>query len=195
VRLDAKISEIEEFHSFYDYWQDLRGDILVPYKSDFDPLKIRTHMGRMTLCQLVPPDGVIVRLMASGLAEHSNIEKTGHNLLDSVQQSQKPLVYNAFDAVCTAPCVSRTLIIRHFEDDLTAKSHSLYFPFIGAEGETDIIISVDKHVNDPSDKYIGDCKEKYMELAELDFFDIGAGMPNWSFNATPSNPSLLNRFT
>jgi hypothetical protein len=53
-------------------------------------------MYRKTVCQLIPPNRVEVRLMATGLVDRGHVDKTGRNLIDGFEENQKSLVISSF---------------------------------------------------------------------------------------------------
>jgi hypothetical protein len=184
LNLMMSIEDVNKFKTFYDYWLELRGGQLVPSKADFDPSKVLNLMSIINIWQIVPPDRVEVRLMGTGVVEHARVEKRGRNLLNSFREDQKDYVFKSLVSVCDEPTTAVANFRRHYTSAQTSDVKAAYFPFSSANGEVDIVMSVNI-VNKISVKRISPSdKETYIEILDISVHDIGNGVPDWTFETT-----------
>lgn len=68
----------------YEYWKGLRGDRILPYRADFDPLDVKPYLPGIMLVDLVgtPPDN-IYRLVGTREAESRGHDPTGRRVADA----------------------------------------------------------------------------------------------------------------
>lgn len=118
-----------EFQQFFEYWNELRGDDLVPAKSSFEPQRVSFLLSKLTVLQWTPPDTLVVRLMGTEIVSHHNKERTGTNLLDIIQPTQRAVV-----AACTAAsfkqiAVAELVTRRHFASGAQVGARNGFSPF------------------------------------------------------------------
>jgi len=179
---DIKFDE-PEFQTFYDYWDALRGEALVPLKSEFDPLKVPSLMSLMSVLQWVPPDILYIRLIGTRIVEQAHEELTGTNLVDVVHEPQKQMIveYNAAQFAHVAVGVIQTK--RRYASGKSVDVKYAFIPFKGDGGELDIAIGVHKADLEANRQVAPDDPLLHAEIFTYRFVDIGNGVPDLAFSA------------
>ncbi len=131
-----------EIQQFFEYWNELRGDDLLPAKSSFDPQRLTLLLPKLTVLQWTPPDTLLVRLMGTEIVSHHIKERTGTNLLDAVQPSQKAVLAAFTAAFFTQISVAEVDTRRHYTSGALVGALNVYFPFRGEDEIVNFAIGV-----------------------------------------------------
>lgn len=172
-----------EFQQFFEYWNELRGDDLVPAKSSFEPQRVSFLLSKLTVLQWTPPDTLVVRLMGTEIVSHHNKERTGTNLLDIIQPTQRAVV-----AACTAASfkqisVAELVTRRHFASGAQVGARNGFFPFRGEDGMVNLAIGVHCGDTDANRGILPTDPLSHIEVLDYRFTDVGNGVPDLEFKS------------
>jgi len=166
-------------HDFEDYWRSIRGDALVPLKSDFNPADIKQLLPNIMIFDIIsePSPSLMIRLAGSSLREHWHVEPTGKDYLDYLPEGEQMDVFNGFTTMCAKPCGRWRRLETHFESHLSILSESTLFPLINDRHGTPMIVTLAVPLarSEPLSK-TGRAITTTFPVAPV-WIDIGAGTP------------------
>lgn len=102
------------------YWNELRGDALLPKRADLDPSGFLEVLPYISILEVRDRDTMIYRLCGTGLRDILGFEATGCNLLDLVSATARPVRAYRNWVAATRPCMIA------YEVDLTYPSGAIY---------------------------------------------------------------------
>jgi len=102
------------------YWDELRGDRLLPRRAEIDPAALVAALPYISIVELRDPDTMIYRLCGTALRDIMGIEATGRNMLDLAPRAgRRQRAYRNWIAA-TRPCATA------YEMNLTYPSGAVY---------------------------------------------------------------------
>jgi len=117
------------------YWRRLRGDRLMPRKSEIDPRTIKDHLAFSFLVQRDGEDRFTFRLAGTGMCELFGQELKGHNFIHYWADEAKAGARTALGRVAhlgvptVAVCVAETADLKPLRGEM------ILVPFEGEHGE------------------------------------------------------------
>ena len=172
-----------DFQQFFNYWDELRGDDLVPAKSNFDPRRVSSLLPKLSVLQWRPPDHLFLRLMGTGIVSQLRGERTGTNLLDIIQASQRDEVTKFTASLFSQVSIAIVDTQRHFASGKRVGLLFGFFPFRNDSDDVNFAVGVHRADLDadrlvaPNDNLI------HAEVFGYEFIDIGSGIPDLVFGA------------
>jgi len=165
-----------------DYWLKIRGDDLVPLRSDLYPSDIQALLPRLMLLEYCAPDKLIYRLVGTGIVNRMGVELTGTNLFDTVIPKQLAMASYCYNAVRTHPCG----LVLHMQMQSKYKAffvaELIFLPLRDRQGEiTQLVSSVSVLQRDA--RGTASDEQRAMKAFEAAFIDIGAGVPAFQMSA------------
>lgn len=165
-----------------DHWLKIRGDNLVPLRSDLRPLDIHALLPCLMLLEYCSPDRLVCRLAGTGIVDRMGVEFTGTNLFDTVIPKQLVMARYRFNAVRTHPCglVLHTQMQSKYRALFVAEL--IYLPLRDRQGEiTQLVCSVSVLQRDA--RGTASDEHRAMKAFEVAFLDIGAGVPGFQMSS------------
>ena len=102
------------------YWDALRGDRLLPLRSEIDPAALVAILPYVSIVEVRDPDTMVYRLCGTALRDIMGIEATGLNMLDlAPPEGRRQRAYRNWVAA-TRPCATA------YELNLTYSSGAIY---------------------------------------------------------------------
>jgi hypothetical protein len=102
------------------YWDALRGDRLLPKRSEIDPAALVAILPYVSIVEVRDPDTMVYRLCGTALRDIMGIEATGLNMLDlAPPEGRRQRAYRNWVAA-TRPCATA------YELSLTYPSGAIY---------------------------------------------------------------------
>lgn len=120
----------------YDFWQRLRGDRVMPYRSDLDPSQIKPHLPFLMLVDVVgdPPD-FIYRLVGTREVDSRGYDPTGRRVADAYFASSAEDALSNYRQVATDRAVLYDCEPVRMPGNDYYNDESLFMPFT-VDGET-----------------------------------------------------------
>lgn len=158
-------------------WGKLPRRGAVPDRHSFDPTAIPAILPVVSLIERRADDEWLLRLVGTEIERRWGKRLTGCNYLDLVSAAAVDATRAEFRAVVEQPCGSwskRDLALR---SGLSAVVETIRLPLRGGDGRVNLILSCSGEV---SREYRSADSEALAiaAIAEHQFFDIGAGVPN-----------------
>ncbi|HVJ54941.1 MAG TPA: PAS domain-containing protein [Aliidongia sp.] len=178
----------EECRRFFAYWDQLRGNQIVPPRSALDPGQIRTLLPLITIVELLSRSRLIIRLAGTGVRNILGFEATGKNALNLAEESRRPIRSYRYWASALQPCgvvYSREIA---FSSGVTSRFLSLVLPMQPDQPtQPPIFVSI---IASPEGHDWTNTSVPALDVAQdFRFIDIGAGVPASIF---PLNPWPLD---
>lgn len=160
----------------FKYWSSIRGDDLVPNRSDFRPADVLALLPSLMILEYRDPGELIFRLSGTGANERMGLNFTGMNLFDLVAGHKRTSAMRRFDALRRQPCgivLHEKLYSRHRTPFI---AELVYLPLRDREGEISQLIALASIV--AREAYgAGQEASKLVESVRATYIDIGAGVP------------------
>ncbi len=90
--------------SLLHHWDALRGDRLMPYRSELDPGRLKRALPYLVIFELRSPDQFVFRLAGTAVRDMLGVELTGRNLFDFTPDAIRRTRSWRFWASATHPC-------------------------------------------------------------------------------------------
>src|SRR6185436_9837763 len=117
------------------YWRRLRGDRLVPHKSEIDPRAIKDHLAFAFLLQRDSDDRFTFRLAGTGLCELFGLELKGHNFIHYWADEAKAGARTALSRVAHLGVPTIAVCVAETADLKPIRGEMILVPFEGDRGE------------------------------------------------------------
>ena len=173
--MENSIFQSDECAGFFAHWQSLRGEgHAVPLHRDFLDNPNPRYAPFVHVSEISDEGTMIIRLMGTGLVERWGKEKTGEAMGEGQPKSVREALYANTRQVILNPCGLRS------EIELAASSGSemvieaITLPLIVESGRPGRIVAYSALMRKL--KY-GEYSERYKRLANVEWIDIGAGIP------------------
>lgn len=162
--------------SLFEYWCSLRGQDIVPSRSDLQPGAILPLLPNLMILEYREPGTLIYRLAGTSSVEILGVDFTGSNLYDHLALHQRSAAELRFNTLRAHPCG----LIAH--EKLRSKHQTpfvveiIYLPLRDRDGEiTQLIGSATTIKRGENESGAGEAEA--MTAIAVDFLDIGAGLP------------------
>ncbi len=162
---------------FLSYWDDLRGDRLMPARSELDPASIKPILPFLAIGEFRTPSELIVRLAGTALRDMLGVELTGRNLLDiSAPEDRRERGWR-FWQTATHPCGSFYRMPLTFAHGASGWHEGLSLP-IKADRADGPPMLVGIFGPMAGSHWLNASQVAPIDLApSFEFFEIGAGLP------------------
>ncbi|MFD2205905.1 PAS domain-containing protein [Kiloniella antarctica] len=162
---------------FYDYWQNLPRNGLIPCRSSFMPEQVPSLLPNFIIYEMISKDYIKVRLLGSALSDKFGDDRAGENYLDFIEGPRKEIASEALWAVVNKPCGIRVVLKQVLKNGLTVCLESVGLPLLSEDGGNPLILfqknELDCEKGVPEEGYD---PLRYYQLVQRDFIDIGAGL-------------------
>lgn len=170
----------QDNQDFFDYWQNLPRDGLIPESKSFLPENIPKLLPFFTIYELVSVDCIRFKLAGTMISKRDGSDRTGHNYLDDVAPERRAKASEAFWAIYNQPCGMRVILDLKKESGMIQQSEGLGLPMINSKGEFPLLYYSHHVLSAPKIQAsrLGDRLE-LITVRQRDFIDIGAGIPDF----------------
>lgn len=159
-------------------WSALPRHDGVPMRSDFDPITVRRILPVISLLQRVAKDEWRLRLTGTEIERRWGRTLTGLSYTDIMTPDAAAATLCEFEAICSRPCGSWSM--RHLElsSGRQVDAETLRVPLRAADGSVSLILSCSGEL---SSRFLHEPDEwrEVITVVDQQFFDIGAGTPEW----------------
>ena len=166
--------------TFFDYWQKLPREGLVPDKSDFIPEDIPKLLPNIIIYELISENIIHTRLSGTALDARDGFIKTGKNYLDFVAPDRKKKASEAFWLLSNHPCAMRVISKFRSANGLVKEVESIGAPLNDQKTGGKFLYYSSKEIN-LSTNVIQPLKDELeiITVTQRDFIDIGGGIPEY----------------
>lgn len=140
------------FQEFFDHWCELRGERLVPQRTDFHPGKMRRHVSRLMVIDRTDTDQFPIALVGSDLDGHFGRDVCGQDFVDLmaidnadevVQRAWSPGgIRKDLSVMMEKPFALEGVLSAIGARDQALKCRFLLLPFEGRSGKLDKIFAL-----------------------------------------------------
>ncbi|RED52160.1 PAS domain-containing protein [Aestuariispira insulae] len=162
---------------FFNYWNGLRDDSLVPSRRSFLPEEIPQLLGSFILVELISDDEILTRLAGSQVVENFGFDPKGVNYLDFVDQSRRHLASMNIWTTHRQPCGVWALTEQHYPEGKAVRSEMLGLPLDGDGISGPLVLFLRHAVSKPQFLHKKPGHQPTNNILDLKFIDIGAGVP------------------
>jgi len=161
-----------------EFWDEVRGDRLLPSTSDIDPSQIAYILKDIAILDVIDPMNILYRLAGTGIAERMGEDPTGNNLIEMTAPDTRATVSKILHLIVSHPVGAIASYENIYSTGKRSVVESLYLPLQKAEGQSDRIISV--HSQEKTVTYEDEQTRSTVaaKILELKWIDLGAGMPD-----------------
>jgi hypothetical protein len=165
-------------------WSQLPRPEIVPLRANFDPCDIASILPVISLIERAGPDEWRVRVAGTELERRWGQGLAGMTYAKIMSPQAVDVIHCEFDAICRQPCGSWSL--RHLElrSGRRLQTETLRLPLRDKDGYVNLILSCNGEL---SSELMRDADQprEIVTLFEQEFFDLGAGIPNFRCVPTP----------
>lgn len=160
-----------------EFWDEVRGDRLLPNASDIDPSQIAYILKDIAILDVIDPMNILYRLAGTGIAERMGEDPTGNNLIEMTAPETRAMVSKILYMIVSHPVGAIATYENVYSTGKRSVVESLYLPLQKTEGQSDRIVSV--HSREKTVTYEDEQAHSTVaaKILELKWIDLGAGMP------------------
>jgi hypothetical protein len=160
------------------FWDEVRGDRLLPNASDIDPSQIANILKDIAILDVIDSENIRYRLAGTGIAERMGEDPTGNNLIEMTAPEMRLTVSEILLLIVSQPVGAMATYENIYSTGKRALVESLYLPLQKTEGQSDRIVSV--HSREKTVTYEAEQSQSTVaaKILELKWLDIGAGVPD-----------------
>jgi len=161
-----------------EFWDEVRGDRLLPHTSDVDPSQIAYILKDIAILDVIDPMNIQYRLAGTGIAERMGEDPTGNNLIEMTAPETRATVSKILSLIVSHPVGAIATYENVYSTGKRAVVQSLYLPLQKAEGRSVRIVSV--HSQEATLTYEDEQAHSTVaaKILELKWIDLGAGIPD-----------------
>lgn len=161
-----------------EFWDEVRGDRLLPSTSDIDPSQIAYILKDIAILDVIDPMNILYRLAGTGIAERMGEDPTGNNLIEMTAPETRAMVSKILHLIVSHPVGAIATYENIYSTGKRSLVESLYLPLQKAEGQSDRIVSV--HSREKTVTYEDEQAHSTVaaKIRELEWIDLGAGTPD-----------------
>jgi hypothetical protein len=155
-----------------------RTDGPVPMRANFDPMSIARILPVVSLFERTGEDRWRMRLIGTEIERRWGRSLTGKNYTDVMTPAAAASTLCEFKAVCGHPCGSLSRRHLSLRSGRQLNAETLRLPLRANDGTISLILSCSGEL---SDRFLheSDQWQEVVTMVEQEFFDIGAGVPEW----------------
>ncbi len=160
-----------------EFWDEVRGDNLLPNASDIDPAQIAYILKDVAILDVVDAMTIHYRLAGTAIAERMGQDPTGNNLIEMTAPETREIVSKIMQLIITQPVAAIATYENIYNTGKRAIVESLYLPLEKEESKSDRIVSV--HSQEKTVTYENEQPRTTVaaKILDLTWIDIGAGVP------------------
>lgn len=160
-----------------EFWDEVRGDRLLPNASDVDPSQIAYILKDIAILDVITEMNIQYRLAGTGIAERMGADPTGNNLIEMTAPETRATVSKILNLIVSHPVGCIATYENIYNTGKRAVIESLYLPLQRGEGQADRIVSV--HSQEKTVSYEDEQAHSTVaaKILELKWLDLGAGTP------------------
>lgn len=161
-----------------EFWDEVRGDRLLPSTGDIDPSQIAYILKDIAILDVIDPMNILYRLAGTGIAERMGEDPTGNNLIEMTAPETRAMVSKILYMIVSHPVGAIATYENVYSTGKRSVVESLYLPLQKAEGQSDRIVSV--HSREKTVTYEDEQAHSTVaaKILELKWIDLGAGIPD-----------------
>lgn len=161
-----------------EFWDEVRGDRLLPNASDVDPSQIAYILKDIAILDVITEMNIQYRLAGTGIAERMGADPTGNNLIEMTAPETRATVSKILNLIVSHPVGCIATYENIYNTGKRAVIESLYLPLQRGEGQADRIVSV--HSQEKTVSYEDEQAHSTVaaKILELKWLDLGAGTPD-----------------
>jgi hypothetical protein len=178
-RTFARSSESDAFETF---WRSLRGDNLIPKRSDFQPGKARRFLSDLVLVEVQSAQEGVLRIRVTGgrFDELVGSDLSGCNPADFFPEAYRADTVASFHLLDETPCGLWQITPAHLVRGYAVHLEITMFPLAPDQNGSPFLLC---HVQS-----LGDLMRAHLPTpnglgldtaAAFEFLDVGAGVPVW----------------
>lgn len=165
---------------FFDYWQKLPRNGVVPESKSFFPEDIPKLLSSFTIYELVSADCIRFKLAGTKIANRDGGDRTGDNYLDEVAPARRKKASEAFWTVYNQPCGMRVILEFTKKSGMVVLVEGIGLPMINSTGEFPLLYYSNDELSRSKRKVAGTIDRlELITVKQRDFIDIGAGIPDF----------------
>lgn len=174
--MPASIFQSKECRGFFEHWRSLRtnGNI-IPEQKDLldnaDPL----YAPYIHISEVSDEGTMIVRLMGTGLVERWGKDKTGEAMGEGQPDDVREALYGNTRMVISTPCGLRSEIEMAANSGSEMIIEAITLPIGVDPGRPGRLVAYSALMRKLE---YGEHSQRYKSLANVEWFDIGAGVPD-----------------
>jgi|GEM_PF-638459 len=161
----------------YEFWNEVRGDRLLPDASDIDPAQIAYILKDIAILDVIDEMTIRYRLAGTAIAERMGDDPTGRNLIEMTAPNMRSLVSQVMQHIVAQPVGALATYENVYQSGKRAIVESLYLPLKKTAGLSERIVSV--HSQEKTITYEEEQLHSKVaaKILEITWIDIGAGIP------------------
>lgn len=173
--MDNSIFQSEECGGFFAHWQSLRVEgHIVPFHKDFLDNPNPQYAPFVHISEISAEGTMIIRLMGTGLVERWGKDKTGEAMGEGQPTSIRKALYANTRQVILNPCGLRSEIELAASTGSEMLIEAVTLPLIVEPGKPGRLVAYSALMRKLKH---GEHSERYKRLANVEWIDIGAGIP------------------
>lgn len=161
---------------FLETWQSWRSGSAVPVRAEARPESLGRLLGAVSVLEVVAPDRIVIRLVASDIENFAGRTRKGENFVKLVRPDEQALRIERHQNVVNTPCGGCGRVLLTVGTQVVASVHGLMLPVAAEAGAaasfvyvaTDIQGEKDWDVIPPGTAGVA---------RDFHYIDIGAGLP------------------
>lgn len=161
-----------------EFWEEVRGDRLLPEASDIDPAQIAYILKDIAILDVIDEMTIRYRLAGTAISERTGNDPTGGNLIDMVAPDKQQLVSQIMHKIIAHPVGAIATYEDVYQSGKRTLVESLYLPLQMVDGSLGRIVSV--HMWKETLTYEQEQPEPTVaaKIRSVTWLDIGAGTPD-----------------
>lgn len=161
-----------------DYWQDVRGDDLVPARRLIQPAAMKSLLPFVMLLDWQGERKLIYRLAGTEIARGFGMELRGHNLFDFTAEADHAAQERSMAAICDHPCGLVAELVFAGRYAMPQEYQVFHLPLADDDGAHTKMIGVISATQRDYDPHELEGPSRVQGYRAWEFFDIGAGVPD-----------------
>ena len=161
-----------------DAWQLLPRLDLVPTRASFDPCEIAGILPIVTLIERIGPYEWRMRLAGTEIERRWGRDLGGLTYAEVLSPQAVDVTHCEFEAICRLPCGSWSLRRLELRSGRRLQTETLRLPLRDKNGEVRLIVSCNGELS-PDLMHEADQPREIVTVFEQQFFDLGAGIPDF----------------
>jgi len=174
--MSASIFQSEDCQGFFNHWKSLRtGRDIIPTQKDFLDHADPRYAPHTHISELGPDGSMIVRLMGTALVERWGKDKTGEAMGEGQPSDVREALYSNTRLVIATPCGLRSEIELATSSGSEMVIEAVTLPIAVEPGKPGRLVAFSAVMRKLE---YGEHSQRYKSLANVDWIDIGAGVPD-----------------
>lgn len=160
------------------HWLEIRGDRLVPCRTELDPARLAQSLPRIWIGEFVPPDRLVIRLMGEELRGRVEKNPKGANFFDLCDPLDRPSAIERTRTIFAGPYGLHYTYDIFLGDDCVDQIEALLLPLSASAGVApSLVINLTHRIGGRGLTAYDDRASRVVRSRWNRFVDIGAGLP------------------